>query len=151
MHAPALAVRGVLLGRFRLTDGRPGDTREAITEMVAAFEPGTVPILSRHGGLWIGHLDTLRPWDAYAGDLYYTGTVTAYPDLVERLQSGVAVSSEQCYPPWDEALGWPGAPHKGRRDYFSGKRTGSYQLIGVALLLNGEQPAARGSWMMATA
>lgn len=145
----SVAVRGVLIGRFPLADGRPGDTREAIAEMVAAFEPGTVPILSKHGGLPVGYLDTLEPWDAKGWDLAFTGSVAPYPDLVERLARGVNVSSEQLYPAWAHSLGWM-PPARVWREHFTGTRTDGYQLIGVAALLRGERPAARGSWMMAS-
>jgi hypothetical protein len=140
-----ITVRGVLIGRFRLIDGRPGDTREAIAEMVAAFEPGTVPVLSRHGGLLIGRLDTLQPWDREGLDLAFTGHVCPYPDLAARLRRGVAVSSEQLYPESDWSLPWMPAP-RAWRQHFTGRRSAGYQLIGIAVT---DAPAARGSFMVA--
>ena len=141
----AVPVRGVLIGRFRLIDGRPGDTADAIAQMCEDFQPGTVPILSRHGGLWIGTLDTLTPWDAVGCDLAFTGTVSEYPDLIERLRRGVSVSSEQLYPPFVDTTGWP-TVDPARRSYFTRKWNGGYQLCGVAI---SEAPAARGSFMVA--
>ena len=62
-------------------------------EMAARFEPGTVPLLSRHGGVPLGYLDALV---AEGQDLRFTGSVSDDPDLVARLPLGVGISIEPC-------------------------------------------------------
>jgi hypothetical protein len=136
-----MRVRGVALGRFMLTDGRPADRPGDAADMVAHFEPDTVPILSRHGGILIGYLDSLA---AQGADLHFTGDVTDFPDLIERLRNGGPVSIERSdggYPRADGVLppfAWTLPQH------FRGRLRIGANLVGVALTTN---PAARGSVM----
>jgi hypothetical protein len=140
-----LRVRGVLLGRFDLVDGRPADDRSMIADQLAAFEPDTVPILTAHGGDRLGWLSTLEAWDELGLDLAFRGSITTTDaDLVARLWRGVHASAE-ISPPRDwprVGPGWATRPAA----YFRGTRSPSWQLVGVAIVSN---PAARGSWMAA--
>jgi CubicO group peptidase (beta-lactamase class C family) len=137
-----MRVRGVLIGRFPLVDGRPGDEPWMIRDMLAAFEPETVPILSSHGNFRLGYLHTLTLWNGSPRDMAFTGSVTDHdPGIVAELQRGVYVSLEQYLPrAWDQLTG------PGRATYFRGRRGDSFTLCGVAIT---RTPAARGSWMMA--
>jgi hypothetical protein len=140
-----MRVRGIALGRFRLIDGRRSDTPAEAAEMVAAFVPGTVPILTRHRGLSVGTVDSLR---ADGADLHFSGTVVDYPDLVERLRRGVGISIEPCL--CEPARGWrrvgeaDPVPLSVSHPYFTGTVRIGTNLIGIAI---SDNPAARQSVM----
>jgi hypothetical protein len=155
LHAPArdsLRVHGRAVGRFTLADGRPGDKDWQAAEMVAHFEPETVPILTRHGGIPVGYLDELT---AEGPDLRMAGTVTSDdPEIVAVLQRGVAISIEPCEGGYPLIPGLPN-PYAGipplsvSHPHYRGRLRSGMNLIGVALLWRGEKPAAKDSWMMA--
>jgi hypothetical protein len=139
-----MQVQGIVVARHLLVDGRPSQSRAEIAEMVAAFEPGSVGILSRHGGLAIGSVETLT---AEGGrDLRFTGFVVDYPDLVERLRHrAVGISVEIARP---RAPRWDGRPEPGTElvmtaaPHFRGTLGIGATLIGIAL---SDNPAAAGS------
>ena len=136
-------VAGIALGRFAMIDGRPQDEDWIAAVMVRNFMPGTVPLLSRHGGLAAGYLDTLR---AEGPDLRWTAKISPWPDIVEQLRHGHGISIEYVmayrlpsgqWPAWvtttTRAVAFP---------YYLGKTGNGPTLTGVALSV---RPAARGS------
>ena len=144
-----MRVEGVALGRFAMVDGRPADTAPTVAEIIANFSGGTVPLLTRHGrhgGIAVGYLDTLT---ADWRDLHFTGTVLDDPDLCAVLRRGCPVSVEygEGLPSRTDGQRWSGQPR--HTPYFVGSYRLGVNLVGVAILWNGEPPAARGSWCMA--
>jgi hypothetical protein len=142
-------VAGVAVIRFALVDGRPAYQAWQAEEMVAAFIPDTVPLLTRHGGLPIGYLETLH---ADGADLHFTASVVDEQVVVKILQRGYPVSVEVARCPY------PGEPARhatSRRDippfrYFRGGLAPGSNLVGVAL---SQRPAAPWSvaWLEAAA
>lgn len=144
-HFATVAVEGVALGRFTMADGRPGDTAWQATETVEHFAPGTVPILTRHDGLWLGDVATLR---ADGPDLRFTGAVLVDDELEARLRRGVPISVA-----FVEAFArrWDGQPRAGqvasleaRKPCFRGAIGPGRNLVEIAIE---DRPAARGSFM----
>jgi len=139
-------VAGLAVGRFAMLDGRPPDQPWMARSMVANFGPGTVPLLDRHGGQWIGWLDDLRAEDA---DLRFAGWIEADDALVARLRRGVPVSIEcaegrEPLPPgidWQIPLGRPIAESN---PAYQGTFGLGMNLLGIAM---SDRPAARGSVM----
>ncbi len=136
-------VAGVLLGRFQLADGRPAREQWEVADMLAHFEPGTVPLLNRHGGLPAGYLDAL--W-AEGRDLHWTGTILPYPDVVEQLRRGAPISLESTYR-GTAAGATLAAEGVAPRIYFRGTLCDGVNLVGIALE---PSPAAAGSiaWLV---
>jgi hypothetical protein len=127
-----------------LTDGRPPDTPEMARQMVAAFVPRTVPILSRHRGAHIGYVDGLS---ANRSDLRLTGEVVDYPDILDALRAGVPISIEvvEAIPAVPAAFALStdrAAPTLAAHPHYSGQLCEGWNLIGVAL---SNRPAARDS------
>jgi hypothetical protein len=115
--------------------------------MVEHFRPGTVPILSSHGGRVLGFLDTLR---ADGPDLHFTATLTDR-SARERFARGVGISIESAWgapagqpQPWAPGQSYPIGPA------YAGTLREGPNLVGVALVEEGKQPAARGSvaWLI---
>jgi hypothetical protein len=130
-------VGGIAVGRLLLT---ADDT----AQMVAHFTPDTVPILSRHGGVLLGYLDTLM---ADGPDLRFTGWCVPYPDLEAGLRHGVPVSIETAAMTLEQA-DTPRDPGSEPDTYphFRGTVRLGRTLIGVALA---DRPMARGSMIWA--
>lgn len=135
--SPTYRVAGVLLGRFDRVDGRRARLEWEAAAMVAAFAPGTVPLLGRHGGLPAGYLDTLR---ADGADLHFTATIWDYPDIYERLRVSCPISAELVSRGEKPFVGE--LPTVVNRHYFRGTLRDGENLVGVALE---ERPAAVGS------
>jgi hypothetical protein len=141
-----MRVAGVALGRFALTDGRRADKPRDAAEMVAHFVPDTVPLVFGHGGVLLGYLDSLA---AEGADLHFTGTVGGWPDLPDVLRDGRAVSIETVYGAaplpdggrYPDELAEPAVSYS----YFVGSVRVGLNLVGIAVLLTGQRPAARGS------
>lgn len=135
-------VAGIALGY--LTDTRPNDELWMTAQMAAHFTPGTVPFLSRHGGVVIGTVDTVT---ADGRDLHFAGTVVDYPDLVERLRLGsipVSIETVWGYEPLPAGVHDPdlSEPLSVTKPSFTGTLRLGTNLVGIAL---SERPAARGS------
>lgn len=141
---PHLRVAGVCLGRFPLVDGRPQDEAWMAQAMVAHFEPGSVPLMSWHGGVPFGSVETLT---ADGADLHFSGSMLDYPDIIEQLRRGHGISIEIAtgYPPPPD--GRPRQDTHPRREaypHWTGTLHIGPNLTGVAL---SERPAAPGSVM----
>jgi hypothetical protein len=147
LTATRVQAHGTALGRFMLIDGRPADHAWQVAEMVANFRPGTVPILSRHGGFAIGEVETLT---ADWRDLRFTGTLMPFPDLIERLQREwlpISIETVEGVHPRldgrrhsDEAT----RPLSESKPWFRGVIDYGYNLVGIALT---DRPAAPGSYL----
>lgn len=136
-----IKIAGIALGSW-LVDGRPGDTPWQVAEMVAGFEPDTVPILSRHGGLAIGYLDTLTS-DPTRRNLRFTGAISEYPDIVARLREGALPISIELSTPHRSSQRADRSRVRADGRFFRGRTAAPGQmLIGVAF---SERPAAPGS------
>ena len=154
VHGRRLRVAGVALGRFPMVDGRPQDPDWYAAFLVARFVPDTVPILSRHGGIAAGYLDTL---EADGPDLRFGGWIVDYPDIVSRLRRACGVSIETAFGAVPLLGGGHYLPrstiHRLRQGTEPSHYLGTYregdQLVGVAL---SDNPAAPGScaWIVDT-
>ena len=112
--------------------------------MVAAFMPGTVPILSHHRGVLLCYVDRLTAHDR---DIEFSGEVgDRNRDLAEVLRNGgVAISIEI-------AEGGEPIPGVSKRDggfvathpHYRGRISDGWNIVGVAL---SDDPAAIGSVM----
>jgi hypothetical protein len=149
--ADSYRVAGLAVGRFALVDGRRGDYDWEARMMVEHFKPATVPFLSRHGGLPVGYLDTLR---AEGPDLHFTASLVDYPDIIEQLRSGHAISIETVYSPsplpdgsWPRHVKLTSRTHAEQLPNFRGTLRPGPNLIGIALVV---RPAARMSvaWLL---
>ena len=149
---PAHLVAGVAIGRFAMIDGRRQDEPWEALAMVEAFEPDTVPLLTCHGGVPGGYLQTLT---ADGPDLHLTANLTGDREFVERLRRGAPISLEVCSTYRRDGVlrqHRPEAPYRhewlpGERSYYRGTLRPGPNLVGVAVV---EVPAARGScaWLV---
>jgi hypothetical protein len=139
---------GVAFGRFTMTDFRDRDYDWQAAQTVENFTPGSVPILTRHGGERIGDVETLT---ADGSDLRFTGWVMGDPDLIARLRRGVSISPafvEVTTPRYD-GTPQPGSlsrPLAVTHPHFDGVLGPGRSIVEIAIE---ERPAARLSWMRA--
>jgi hypothetical protein len=140
-----MRVAGVAVGSFGMVDGRPADTAATVAEIVANFRNGTVPLLTRHGGIPVGYLSTLEAGGPLRRDLAFTGEVLDDEELGAVLRRGCPVSVEygEGLPARSDGGRWSGQPR--HSPYFVGRYRLGMNLVVIAILWNGEQPAARGS------
>jgi hypothetical protein len=134
----SIRVAGIATGRYVMIDGRAGDHPDEVAQMVAAFAPDTVPVLTGHGGELLGYLDSLTI--EHRRDLRFAGSVsTDDPDVLDRLRMGSGASIETVVgvEPYEgqqpAANTWP---------HFRGQLRQGQNLVGVALSNN---PAAKFS------
>ena len=139
-----IRVTGLAVGSRPMVDGRPADTEDQVRQMVAAFVPDTVPILSHHRGVILGYVDRLT---AHGRDIEFSGEIgDRNRDLADVLRNGgIPISIEI-------AEGGEPIPGVSNRDggfvathpHYRGQVRDGWNVVGVAL---SDDPAAIGSVM----
>jgi hypothetical protein len=115
--------------------------------MVANFRPDEVPILSHHGGDWIGDLDELI---ADGPDLRFRGFLEPFADLLEQLRRArslpVSIEANEGVDALPAGLRYPDEEAAARRSsaptHWRGQVRRGWYLTGVAIEA---RPAAPGS------